>query len=183
MAGLTIAELYKKKKASLELFIAGQRTGLNKTIAENGIDRPGLALAGFTDRFSYRRVQVLGETELIYLNSLSPERRRASVDRMLTFEIPCIFVTKGQTVPEELLEVTDRKETVVMVSKLSTTEFIKRLDVFLDGHFAPTVTIHGTLVDVYGVGLLYTGKSGIGKSECALDLVAVSYTHLTLPTN
>jgi len=171
MVGLTVAELYKEKKDSLELYIAGQRTGFDKTIAENGIDRPGLALAGFTDRFSYRRVQVLGETELVYLNSLSPQQRKASVEGMLAFQIPCIFVTKGQSVPEELLEVTGRKETAVMVSKLSTTEFIKRLDIFLDGHFAPTVTIHGTLVDVYGVGLLYTGKSGIGKSECALDLV------------
>ncbi len=171
MAGLTVAELYKEKKDSLELFVAGQRAGLKKTVDENGIDRPGLALAGFTDRFSYRRVQVLGETELVYLNSLSPEGRNASVEGMLSFDIPCIFVTKGQAVPRELLEVADSKKTAVIVSKLSTTEFIKRLDIYLDGHFAPSTTVHGTMVDVYGVGLLYTGKSGIGKSECALDLV------------
>jgi len=89
----------------------------------------------------------------------------------LSFDIPCIFVTKGQAVPRELLEVADSKKTAVIVSKLSTTEFIKRLDIYLDGHFAPSTTVHGTMVDVYGVGLLYTGKSGIGKSECALDLV------------
>jgi HPr kinase/phosphorylase len=171
MAGLTVGELFKEKKDSLELFIAGRRTGLNKAISENGIDRPGLALAGFTDRFSYRRVQVLGETELVYLNSLGPEKRKASVEGMLKFDIPCIIVTKSLTVPQELLDVTNRQNTVVMVSKLSTTEFIKRLDIFLDGIFAPSTTVHGTLVDVYGVGLLYTGKSGIGKSECALDLV------------
>jgi HPr kinase/phosphorylase len=116
-------------------------------------------------------VQVLGETELVYLASLSAAKRKAAVAHMLEFDIPCIIITKGQEVPAELLAIADQKNITVMVSKLSTTEFIKRLDIYLDGHFAPATTVHGTLVDVYGVGLLYTGKSGIGKSECALDLV------------
>lgn len=171
MAGLTVEELFQEKKNYLELMIAGDRSGLKKSISENGIDRPGLALAGFTDRFANKRVQVLGETEMVYLTSLSGARRKAAFEGMLRFDIPCIFITKGQEVPTELVEVADRQKTVVMISKLSTTEFIKRLDNFLDGIFAPSVTVHGTLVDVYGVGLLYTGKSGIGKSECALDLV------------
>jgi HPr kinase/phosphorylase len=171
MAGLTVEELFTEKKEALELLIASQREGLKKTIVENGIDRPGLALAGFTDRFSYRRVQVLGETELVYLSSLSKAKRKNAVEGMLEFDVPCIVITKGQEAPAELLQAANRKDTVVLISKLSTTEFIKRLDIYLDGIFAPSTTIHGTLVDVYGVGLLYTGKSGIGKSECALDLV------------
>jgi HPr kinase/phosphorylase len=171
MAGLTVDELYREKKDSLELIIASERTGLTKAISENGIDRPGLALCGFTDRFTHKRVQVLGETEVVYLASLSKTKRKAAIEEMLAFDIPCIVVTKGQTPPAELLEVANSQKTVVMVSKLSTTEFIKRLDIFLDGIFATSTTVHGTLVDVYGVGLLYTGKSGIGKSECALDLV------------
>jgi HPr kinase/phosphorylase len=171
MAGLTVAELYKDKKDHLELIIASDTMGLQKTISENGIDRPGLALAGFTERFTHKRVQVLGETEMVYLASLSKAQRRATIEGMLRFDIPCIFITKGQKVPAELIEVADHQKTVVLVSKLSTTEFIKRLDIFLDGLFAPSVTVHGTLVDVYGVGMLYTGKSGIGKSECALDLI------------
>lgn len=171
MAGLTVEELFQEKKDYLELMIMSDRSGLKRSISENGIDRPGLALAGFTDRFAYKRVQVLGETELTYLASLTKVRRKAAIEGMLRFDIPCIFITKGQQVPVELIEVADRRKMVVMVSKLTTTEFIKRLDIFLDSIFAPSVTVHGTLVDVYGVGLLYTGKSGIGKSECALDLI------------
>jgi len=171
MIGLNVEELFREKKDSLELMIASDRSGMKKTISENGIDRPGLALSGFTDRFSYKRVQVLGETEMVYLSSLSSERRISALEGMLAFDIPCIIITKGQQALEELLEVANRRHTMVMISKLSTTEFIQRLDIYLDGIFAPSVTAHGTLVDVYGVGLLYTGKSGIGKSECALDLV------------
>jgi HPr kinase/phosphorylase len=171
MGGLTVEELLKEKRDYLELLMVSNRAGLKRRISENGIDRPGLALTGFTDRFAHKRVQVLGETELVYLASLSKVKREAALSGMLGFDIPCIFITKSQEVPPELLEQADRKKTAVMVSKLSTTEFIKRLDSFLDGIFAPSVTVHGTLVDVYGVGLLYTGKSGIGKSECALDLI------------
>jgi HPr kinase/phosphorylase len=171
MAGLTVEQLLKEKKDYLELIMVSDRSGLTRVIYENGIDRPGLALAGFTKRFTHKRVQVLGETELVYLAALSKAKRKAAIEGMLRFKIPCIFVTKGQEVPPELLKEADRSKTALMVSKLSTTEFIKRLDTFLDGIFAPSVTVHGTLVDVYGVGLLYTGKSGIGKSECALDLI------------
>ena len=148
MAELIVEELYKEKNISLELLIASDRAGLRKVITENGIDRPGLALSGFTDRFSHKRVQVLGETELVYLAALSQAKRKAAIEGMLAFDIPCIFVTKGQDPPVELVEVANDRQTVVMVSKLSTTEFIKRLDIFLDGFFAPTTTVHGTLVDV-----------------------------------
>lgn len=171
MAGLTVEELFQEKKDYLELMIVSDKSGLKRVISENGIDRPGLALAGFVDRFAHKRVQVLGETEIVYLASLAAQKRKAVIEGMLRFDIPCIFITKDQEVPAEMLRAADRRKTVVMVSKLNTTEFIKRLDLFLDGIFAPSMTIHGTLVDVYGVGLLYTGKSGIGKSECALDLI------------
>lgn len=168
---LTVEQLYKEKKDFLELHLLTDNGQLARKIPNNQIHRPGLALAGFTRRFAHQRTQVLGETELAFLTDKSPQERRHITENLLSFEIPCIVVTKGIDPPPELVEVANEKKVPVLQTYLTTTEFISRLSAYLDNIFSPSITIHGTLVDVYGVGLLYTGKSGIGKSECALDLV------------
>ncbi len=168
---LTVEELYKNRKDLFELTLLTSEDGLKKKIPHSQIHRPGLALAGFTKRFAHMRPQVLGETELAFLKSLDGEKRTKLIENMFNFEIPCFIVTKGLIPPNELIQIAENHHTSVFQSRLSTAELTNRLSLYLDNIFAPSVTLHGTLVDVYGVGLYYTGKSGIGKSECALDLV------------
>jgi len=171
MNALTVETLYNEKKEYLELSILTGQVGLSKPILNNEIHRPSLALAGFTERFASKRTQILGETELSFLESQPSPKRSETCMRLFSFNLPVVIVSKGQTPPPELLEAAREWDTAVLSSKLTTTELESRLAVFLDHAFAPSTTVHGTLMDVYGVGLLYTGKSGVGKSETALDLV------------
>jgi len=168
---VTVGKIYRERKEGLELTLLTSEDGLKRVVPGNEIHRPGLALAGFVDRFAGQRTQVLGETEMSFLSARDESERSKAVENIFRFDLPCVIVTKGITPSIELLEVAGKKGVPVFSSRLSTVEFINRLGVYLDNLFAPHTTIHGTLVDVYGVGLLYTGKSGVGKSECALDLV------------
>ena len=171
MEVVTVEKMFKERKEVFELTLLTHENGLKKRILNSEIHRPGLALAGFTERFANKRTQVLGETEMSFISGRGQEERRRVIENIFKFELPCIVITKGINPPPELLEIANEKGVPVFSTRLSTTEFINRISVYLDNLFAPHTTIHGTLVDVYGVGLLYTGKSGVGKSECALDLV------------
>ncbi len=171
MSALTVEALIKDRKEILDLTLLAGADGVARPIQTNEIFRPGLALTGYTDRYAFKRVQVFGETELAYLFSLTGPQCRESISRLVAFPIPMMVVTKGIAPPKEMLEVADAAKIPLCSTRLTTTDFIGRLGLILDNVFAPSITKHGTLVDVYGVGLLYTGKSGIGKSECALDLV------------
>ena len=169
---LNVEKVYKDRKEFLELdLLTNNHGGLKKKVPSNEILRPGLALAGFTNRFAFKRTQVLGETELAFLASKSKEQRKEILEKYFSYDIPLVVVTKGIDPPPELVEIANQKNVAVFQTQLTTTEFIHRLSAYLDSLFSPSITVHGTLVDVHGVGLLYTGKSGIGKSECALDLV------------
>ncbi len=128
-------------------------------------------LSGYTARFVGERVFVLGETEISYLFALDADARKISLDLLFAFELPCLVVTKGQEVPPELLAIAEAKKVPVLRTPLKTNEFYSRLKPFLEEVFAPAIALHGSLADVYGVGLLFQGRSGIGKSECVLDLV------------
>ncbi len=171
METVTVEKMYRERKKALELTLLTNEDGLKKRIPTNEISRPGLALAGFMERFASQRTQVLGETEMTFLSCRDESGRKRAVENFFKFDLPCVIITKGLTPPPELLEAANQKGVPVFSTRLSTVEFINRLSAYLDNLFAPHTTLHGTLVDVYGVGLLYTGKSGVGKSECALDLV------------
>jgi HPr kinase/phosphorylase len=166
---VSIRELSGRK--DLRLSAANGIIGAEKEIFNSEINRPGLALAGFTGRFTPNRIQILGETEYTYLASLSAEARVAASEHVLSFGVPCVIITKTLQPPRELLEVADKYGTAVLITELTTDEFLRSLAEFLEPHFAPRESVHATLVDVYGIGLLVTGRSGIGKSETALDLV------------
>ena len=171
MPSLTVDKLYKERRELLDLTLLAGADGMSRPIQTSEIFRPGLALTGYTERFAHRRVQVLGETEMSYIQSLTSEQRIAALTRMVAFEMPMMVASKGLVPPRELLDICNKTKLPLLSTRFSTTELINRMSLFLDNFFAPSITKHGTLVDVYGVGLLYTGKSGIGKSECALDLV------------
>jgi len=171
MENITVERLYRERKDFLELTLLTSEDGLKKKIPNNEVHRPGLALSGYTERFAYERTQVIGETEMSFLQNLDSNRRKELLERVFRFDIPCIIISKNIYPPAELLEMANQTKTPIFQSRLTTTELTDRLSLYLDNIFAPNTTVHGTLVDVYGVGLLYTGKSGVGKSECALDLV------------
>ncbi|MCS7083308.1 MAG: HPr(Ser) kinase/phosphatase [Bacteroidetes bacterium] len=140
-------------------------------VKEADLHRPGLALAGFVEVFTWWRVQILGNTEVEYLNYLDPEARRRAFWNVIQFEVPCLILTHGNQLDSELLSTATERGIPVYRTLVPSTRFMYLLRDFLDDQFAPQQTVHGTLVDVYGVGLLLTGPSGIGKSEVALDLV------------
>jgi HPr kinase/phosphorylase len=144
---------------------------LERAIPSSDVSSPGLVLAGYTARFAPDRVHVLGETEVSYLKSLPAAERRRALEKLFELGLPCLFVTKGLEVPAELVELGKKHGVAVLRSQLKTSEFYDRLKPFLEEAFATQTAIHGSLADVYGVGLLFVGRSGIGKSECVLDLV------------
>lgn len=142
-----------------------------KKIVEKNLHRPGLVLSGYTDLFQYQRMQILGNTEIGYLEHLAEEARHHAFDTLIGFDLPCIILTAGNQLSDELLARATARGIAVLSTPLSTTKFMTLLGDFLEVEFAPRQTLHASLVDVYGVGLLLTGKAGIGKSEIALDLV------------
>jgi len=168
---ITVGKLLTERREFFELFPLLTNVGYDKPLTNSLMHRPGLALAGYTERFANNRTQVLGQTEVAFLMSLTDEQLEERLQKLFSYEIPLFIVTKGMVPPAKFLEYATKTQTAVFQTNLSTTELITRLTIYLDNIFAPQTTIHGSLVDVYGVGLLYTGKSGIGKSECTLDLV------------
>lgn len=144
---------------------------LDRAAADPDITSPGLALAGHTTRTPRGRMWVFGETEMTYLNALPEVQGRKRLAALFTFDVPAVFVTKGQQVPQHFLEEAASAGVPVLRCSVSTKEFYRRIKPFLELTMAPTTTLHGSLADVYGVGLLFVGDSGVGKSECVLDLV------------
>jgi len=168
---LRLRDLIARRGDPLQLESLTGELGLDRSLPEAEAASPGLALAGFTDRFAPNRLHVFGETEITYLGTLSPEARRRTLEAFFEFELPCIFVTKGLQVPAEMLELAEARGVPVLRSRLKTAEFYRGIKPLIEEAFAPRTTLHGSLADVYGVGLLFVGRSGIGKSECVLDLV------------
>ncbi len=171
MTALTVSELVARKHEVLQLEVLTGDTGLDRLIPVPDVSSPGLVLAGFTKRFLSKRLHVLGETEIEYLRSLSAAERRKAWETFVSFDLPCVFVTKGQRIPKELIDIAKARGIPLLRSKLKTSEFYQRLTPYITEVFAPSTKLHGSLADVFGVGLLFVGRSGIGKSECVLDLV------------
>ena len=171
MTTLRARDLLARRGNPLELEALTGETGLDRSLPDADISSPGLVLAGYTGRFVPDRLHVLGETEISFLVSLTEEARRAAILTFFSFDLPCVFITKGQSPPEPLLTVARERGVPVLRTKLKTGEFYRQIKRVLEAAFAPRTTLHGSLADVYGVGLLFTGRSGIGKSECVLDLV------------
>ena len=168
---LTVGKFLESFGESLSLADIGGGVGLDTAIPNSDISSPGLALAGYVDRFVAERLQVLGETEITYLGSLPAQERARILTSFFGFPMPAVVVTKNQDLPEGVLEAAAKSGTPLLRTTLKTAEFYRRIKPVLEAEFAETTTLHGSLADVFGVGLFFTGKSGIGKSECVLDLV------------
>lgn len=169
--GFPVADLVERLESRVGLTVRTGEIDPARAIESSDVNRPGLALTGFTDYFRRDRVQILGATEVRFLGTLAEAERPRALRHVLQFRVPCIVVCKGLPLPEGLLEIADEFEVPVLSADASTIDVIHEVTHVLEHELAPTTTAHGSLVDVYGVGLLITGRSAIGKSETALDLV------------
>ncbi|KMM63468.1 serine kinase [Bacillus glycinifermentans] len=156
-------------KFKLEL-ISGEE-GINRPITMSDLSRPGLEMAGYFTYYPKERVQLLGKTEITFFEKLPEEEKKQRMLSLCTEITPAIILSRDLPIPQELIEASEQNGVPVLRSPMKTTRLSSRLTNFLESQLAPTTAIHGVLVDVYGVGVLIIGKSGVGKSETALELV------------
>lgn len=168
---ITVGFLYETNKERLKLSALTGDIGFNREIRDKNIHRPGLALAGYVQLFRYDRVQVCGNTEMRYLEQLDQKQRESSLRKIFQFEVPCLIITNDNVVDDHFLNLAREHSVAIFRTRFETTKFVYFLSDFLDDQFSPQTVVHGSFVDVYGIGLLLVGRSGIGKSEIALDLV------------
>ena len=135
------------------------------------MNRPGLQLSGFWEHFAYERPQILGLVETSYLRSLEPAIRRERLERFVSYDLPCIIICRHLAGMDDLIDMARARSIPVYRSDSDTTQLIVELIYYLNGALAPSTRMHGVLVEIYGVGVLITGNSGVGKSEAALELL------------
>jgi HPr kinase/phosphorylase len=157
--------------SGLGLRLVAGGAGLDQVVTLSRVQRPGLALTGYTDYIRYGRVQILGASELGYLRKLSAARRASVLKRLASCRISCFVVTKGLDAPTELVAEAEARGIPILLTSSESTPFIKALSAFLEERLALRLHLHSVLIDVFGLGVLIVGESGIGKSECALDLI------------
>lgn len=168
MYGVTIAELIEKMKLKN---VTPEIDTEKAVLTSPDVNRPALQLAGFFDHFDKDRVQVIGFVEQEYLRQMDPERKKEIYDRLLSERIPCLIFSRGFIPEEELLDRCNYYDIPCMVSEQSTSALMAEIIRWLNVKLAPSISIHGVLVDVFGEGVLIMGESGIGKSEAALELI------------
>jgi len=156
----------------LELEIIYEAKDMDKIkIKGSEVNRPGLQLAGYFDRFAYERLQIIGNVEWHYLDNLSKEVRYNRFKNMFIYPIPALIISRGLEIFPEIMDLAKKYNITILRTKLPTTKFINILINYLDYMLAPEMTVHGVLIEVYGMGILIVGKSGVGKSETALELI------------
>ncbi len=171
---ISVSYLVKRLKERVHINLvacAAGDCGDHRFVTEADLNRPGLALTGYLELFTYQRIQVIGNTETQYLEHLSKEKQIKAFGNLTQYQIPVIFLTDGNNLPQYLLDLAEEVGIPVYMTPYETTRFMFLLRDFLDDQFALQTMVHGAMVDVYGIGILIAGKSGIGKSEVALDLV------------
>lgn len=168
---VTLSKFYGKYKEALQLELINSPAGLTRHICEPALNRPGLAIAGFYSYFANKRIQVFGSAELAYLQKLPEGMRKSRIQRMFRCEVPGIVFSRDQDPPREIVELADEAGVCVFRTSLVTMKFVNSATIILENEFAESMTLHGCMVDVRGVGVLIRGKSGVGKSETALGLI------------
>jgi len=169
---ITVDFFYRETKERFKIRkLTEGKQGFDRIIKTKHIHRPGLALAGYTGLFTFDRVQILGNTEMRYLKQLTAPQKTKALKKFFSFKMPCVCLTFDNKPSDEFMALANKNGIAVFTSPLETTRFAYFINDFLDDQFSPQIALHGSFVDVYGVGLLFYGRSGIGKSEIALDLI------------
>ena len=168
---LTAGKLFEILGDRLEMKAVNGDLGFGRTIESQDISRPGMALTGYLHKFLHDRLQIFGETEITYLDSLTSELRKSALESIFQFPVYCCIVTKGLEPPDELVSLSEANSSALFSSTMDTTPMIHELHSFLDLVFAPRTNVYGSLVEVFGAGVLCTGRSAIGKSETVLGLL------------
>lgn len=166
MMSVTVEKLIKD--FDLEVLVEGEK---DARISVNDINRPGLQLAGFYNYFAPERIQVIGKAEWSFLEDMQIELRKKRINKYFSFNLKCLIITRDLEAHEDVIKAAKKNKVWILRSKLVTTKFMSKLTIYLADKLAPETRLHGVLVDVYGIGILITGESGIGKSETALELI------------
>ena len=168
---LDLLDLDLKQHNHLQLTCIAGRSGLSKVIPNDKISRPGLALAGYFTDFSWDSIQLFGRGEQSYLSVLEKDNDWKNIEKLFSYNLPCVIFIGGAAPSEHFMDIAEKNATAILSTPLDSAVFSRRVYALLDEVFAKTETIHGVLVEVYGIGILITGDSGIGKSETALELI------------
>lgn len=171
MISIQVAELIKDSEYHLNLELVAGKQGLLKKITIPRIQKPGLALTGDTSNLHSGRLQVLGKSEISYLSGLPEKKLRSVVEKICKIDLSAMVITRGNPVPPILVEEAEKNSIPLFSTNLLTSTFINRITKFLEDKLTASTNVHGVLMDVFGVGIMIIGKSGIGKSEAALDLI------------
>jgi len=171
MSGLLVQELEQNREHHLDVTLVAGRKGLKRRINHSQVQKMGLALTGFIQFINPERLQVIGNTEMAYFRTLAPNLQDDVIRKICSLDLCCLVITRSLEIPDLLLREADVRGIPLFRTNLRSFEFIERATRLLEEKLAPTSSIHGVLMDVFGVGVLILGKSGIGKSECALDLI------------
>ncbi len=170
--GILVSEFYEKLKDMLRLRLVAGHGGLDNRINVAELNRPGLALADYLDYFADKRIQVFGKAELSYLTSLSSDERISKLRKILSKKVPCVIIARRMSLPKEFIKLANELNKPLFRSHYMTMKLINKATIFLEDRFAPSVTMSGNEAEVFGVGVLILGKSGVGKSEATLGLIS-----------
>ncbi|RMF96244.1 MAG: HPr(Ser) kinase/phosphatase [Candidatus Schekmanbacteria bacterium] len=168
---INVRQFFEEIKNSLSISLLTSKKGFENKISNSQVQKPGLALAGFLDSVKSETISIFGNTEISYLSTLSEDEASKAVERLLKLGLPCIVVSNENKLPPHMVELGEKYSTPIMVAKEQSSYLISVILDYLAGMLSESITMHGVLVDVFGVGVLILGKSGVGKSEIVLDLV------------
>ncbi len=171
MPYLKVSKLYNENKTLLDLELLTKNKGLENKITSAGINRPGLALSGYFDYFVYEQMQILGKREITYLHNLNSKKRKDILNKLFNYSSPCFVITRHLDPPMDFVSHANKYDVSIIRTSLDSATFIDKIVKYLQEKFRPTTSFHAVLVDIFGIGVLILGKSGIGKSECALELI------------
>ena len=170
-SSITVKDFFENNSAPLKLKPLGSDVGFARKIWEPSVNRPGLALSGFFTYFAYKRIQVIGNSEISFLLQLDGELVRQRLRELCSWDIPCVIIARARVVPDEWIKLINECGVSVFQTSMVTMRFINMATIRLELMFAPTMLVHGCLVDVQGIGVLIQGKSGSGKSESVIGLL------------
>ena len=173
---VTARRFFEDQSGPLQMKLVAGKSGIERTILEPTVNRPSLALAGFTKYIAYKRIQVIGNAEAYYLKSLTVNERIKRYKKLCSYKIPCIVFTRNLTVDKHLKCIANESGVPVFQTPMITMRFVNLATIELDLLFAPRDTVIGSMVDVHGIGVLIRGESGIGKSETVLELIEKGYS-------